>query len=226
MKKKIVTIVLIILVILLAIFSINTIRKFRIIKDLQNKVAECETKENIYSKVVSENAEVEKFIKDDVEKIVIKKKDNTLTIIQLIEQNDRRFYTIAGEQKTLHRYKEEKNLMSSKVVSFVNTTTWLELLHDSIVSKIYTEKTDGQDCYVIDSLKNSNAIYSNGAISLKIYLNKETGLAVKTVETVKNEDGTTEEWVTTYQQKFDIVTDDDMKEPDVSEFTIQEETNE
>ena len=63
-------------------------------------------------------------------------------------------------------------------------------------------------------------------LHLTIYLNKETGLAVKTIETVKKEDGTTEEWVTTYEQKFDVVTDDDMKEPDTLEFTIQEETNE
>lgn len=226
MKKKIITMVVIILVVLLAIFGINTIRKFVIIKDLQNKVAQCETKENIYTKVVSESAEVEKFIKNDIEKVVMKKKDNTVTIIQVTEQHERRFYTIAGEQKILRRFKEEKNPMSSKVVSFVDTTTWLETLRDSVVSKIYTEKVDGQDCYVIDSLKNTNAIYSNGAISLKIYLNKETGLAVKTIETVKKEDGTTEEWVTTYEQKFDVVTDDDMKEPDTSEFTIQEETNE
>lgn len=222
MKKKIITIVLIILVILLAIFAINTIRKFMIIKDLQNKVAEYETKENIYSKVVSESAEVEKFIKNDVEKIVMKKKDNTVTIIQVIEQHERRLYTIAGEQKILHRSKEEKNPMSSKVVSFVDTTTWLELLRDSIVSKIYTEKVDGKDCYVIDSLKNTNAIYSEGTITLKMYLNKETGLAVKVVETIKNENGSTKENITTYNQKFDIVTDEDMKEPNIEEFTIQE----
>lgn len=226
MKKKIITTLLIIFVILLTIFGINTIRKFMIIKDLQNKVAKCEAKENIYSKVVSESAEVEKFIKDDVEKIVMKKRNNAVTIIQVIEPHERRFYTIAGEQKILHKYKEEKNPLSSKVVSFVDTTTWLETLRDSVVSKIYTEKIEGKDCYVIDSLKNTNAIYSSGAISLKIYLNKETGLAVKAIETVKNEDGTIEEWVTTYEQKFDVVTDNDMKEPDTSEFTIQEETNE
>ena len=90
------------------------------------------------------------------------------------------------------------------------------------MSKIYTEKVDGYECYVIDSMKNTNAIYSEGTISLKMYLNKETGLAVKVVETIRSEDGSTKENITTYNQKFDIVTDEDMKAPNNEEFTIQE----
>lgn len=222
MKKRILVIILIVLVSGFVIFGVNTARKCIIIKSLQNKVAECEAKENIYTKVVGESAEVEKFIKNDIEKIVMKKKDNAVTIIQVTEQHERRFYTIVGEQKILRRFKEEKNPISSKVVSFVNTTTWLETLRDSVVSKIYTEKVDGYECYVIDSMKNTNAIYSEGTISLKMYLDKETGLAVKTIETIKNEDGTIEDSVTTYEQKIDVVTDEDMKEPDREEFIIEE----
>ena len=55
-----------------------------------------------------------------------------------------------------------------------------------------------------------------------MYLDKETGLAVKTIETIKNEDGTIEDSVTTYEQKIDVVTDEDMKEPDREEFIIEE----
>ncbi len=207
---------------MLVIFVVNTTRKFIIIKNLQKKVAECEVKENIYSKVIAESAEIEKFIKNDVEKIVMKKKDNSVTIIQVTEQHERRFYTIAGEQKILRRFKEEKNSLSSKLVSFVNETTWLEVLHDSIVSKIYTEKVEGQDCYVIDSMKNTNSVYAEGTVSLKMYLNKETGLAVKAIETVKDKNGLVRENITTYNQKFDIVTDEDMKEPNIEEFKIEE----
>lgn len=223
MKKKVLVMILIVLMITIVIFSINTVRKMMIIKDLQNKVAEGEAKENIYTKVVGDNAEAEKFIKDGVQKDVIKKKDNTVTLIQVTEEHERRFYTIVGEQKTLHLYKEEKNSSGAKLVSFVDTVTFRELLHDSIVSKIYTEEVDGQECYVIDSLKNTNAIYSDGAVSLKMYLSKDTGLAVRVVETVKKGDGTIEDSVTTYVQKFDVVMDEDMKEPDRSEFTIQED---
>ncbi|MCI8383559.1 MAG: hypothetical protein HFJ33_01580 [Clostridia bacterium] len=223
MKKKIVTILFILLIIGLVVFLANTTRKIIIIKDLQNKVSECEKKENIYTKVDGESAIAEKFIKDGVEKDVIKKRDNTVTMIQVIKEHERRMYVIAGEQKTLTISKEEKNdLAPTKVVSFVDTVTWKELLHDSIVSKIYTEKVDGYECYVIDSMKNTNATYSEGTISLKMYLNKETGLAVKVIETIKDENGSMKENVTTYNQKFDIITDEDMIEPNIQEFTIQE----
>ena len=222
MKKKIVTILFILFIIAFVIFIANTTRKIIIIKDLQNKVAECEKKENIYVKLEGESAIAEKFIKDGIEKDIVKKKDSTVTLIQLMEEHERRMYIIAGEQKTLVVSKEEKNDLDSKVVSFVDTVTWKDLLYDSIVSKIYTEKVDGYECYVIDSMKNTNAIYSEGTISLKMYLNKETGLAVKVVETIRSEDGSTKENITTYNQKFDIVTDEDMKEPNNEEFTIQE----
>lgn len=222
MKKKLLTILLLLFIIALIIFVANTTRKFIIIKDLQNKVAECGKKENIYTKVDGESAIVEKFIKDGVEKDVIKKRDDTVTFIQVIKEHERKNYVIAGEQKTLTISKEEKNDLASKVVSFVDTATWKEMLYDSIVSKIYTEKVDGYECYVIDSMKNTNIIYNEGTISLKMYLNKETGLAVKKVETIKNENGLTQENITTYNQKFDVVTDEDMKEPNIEEFTIKE----
>lgn len=225
MKKKIVIILLIVLTIVLVIFIANTTRKIIIIKDLQNKVAECEKKENIYVRVDGESAIAEKFIKDGVQKDVIKKQDNqdnTVTLIQVMKEHERRMYVIAGEQKTLTISKEEKNDLASKVVSFVDTVTWKDLIHDSIVSKIYTEKVGEYECYVIDSMKNTNAIYSEGTISLKMYLNKKTGLAVKVVETIKEEKGSTKENITTYNQKMDVVTDEDMKEPNIEEFTIQE----
>ncbi len=222
MKKKIVIILLIVLIIALVIFIGNTTRKIIIIKDLQNKVAEYEKKENIYVKVDGSSAIAEKFIKDGIEKDIMKKKDNTVTMIQMIKEHERRMYTIAGEQKNLTISKEEKNDLASKVISFVNTVTWKDLIHDSIVSKIYTEKVGEYECYVIDSMKNTNAIYSDGTMSLKMYLNKETGLAVKVIETIKDENGSIKENITTYIQKFDVVIDEDMIEPNIQEFTIQE----
>ena len=119
MKKKIVTILFILFIIAFVIFIANTTRKIIIIKDLQNKVAECEKKENIYVKLEGESAIAEKFIKDGIEKDIVKKKDSTVTLIQLMEEHERRMYIIAGEQKTLVVSKEEKNDLDSKVVSLL-----------------------------------------------------------------------------------------------------------
>ena len=49
-------------------------------------------------------------------------------------------------------------------------------------------------------------LYSEGTKEMQAYVEKETGLPVKTVELIEK-DGKTVENVVTYEYKFDVVTD-------------------
>ena len=70
-----------------------------------------------------------------------------------------------------------------------------------------------KDCYRI--------VDSGGAI---FYVDKETGLVIRTigVATVSNGNGEKMDTVTDYQYKFDVVTDEDFIEPDISNYEIKQ----
>ena len=53
------------------------------------------------------------------------------------------------------------------------------------------------------------------------YVEKDTGLPIKLVEKIE-ENGAIKEHITEYKVEFDCVTDEDLVEPDISEYKIQE----
>ena len=54
----------------------------------------------------------------------------------------------------------------------------------------------------------------------KMYINKETGLVEKIVEKVKNNNEISEISYS-YEYSFNTVTDNDLVEPDISEYKVQ-----
>ncbi len=94
MKKiRLWKVIILILIIGLAIFVINTIRKVAIINDMQNKISKYENSTNIYSKIDSEKSTIERFIKDDIDKLIIKYKDKPVTVVQYKNESECNNYT-------------------------------------------------------------------------------------------------------------------------------------
>ena len=79
---------------------------------------------------------------------------------------------------------------------------------------------DEKQCYELSSLYNSNFMYSENKKEIKAYIEKDTGLPIKLIEVV-NENGKNVENVTTYKYQFNIVTDEDMQEPNNQEYVLQ-----
>ena len=228
-KMKLWKKVLLVILVVLLVFIIMTARKMIILASLDDKVSEYQNSKNIYSRTVLNNDKlksqtVEVYVKDDVMKQVIKteKLDGTANrIIQITYPDERKFYTESETSKEMRSYKENNSgLSKGAIVNFAETYTLFEKLANSITANIKTEMVDGKECYVISSLYNSNILYDQGTEKMLIYLEKDTGLAVKRIAIV-NKDGNKNEYITNYEYKFNSVTDNDIAEPDISEYEIK-----
>ena len=157
-KIKLWKIIVAILVILLVIFAINTIRKVIIFNDLQEKISKYEKSENMYSKIDSEKSITERFIKNDIDKLIIKYKDKPMTVIQLKNGNECKNYTSFEETKkvTVTDVNSMDALRVAKINNTIDTNSFIDKLIKCITSKVSTETIDGKEYYVIDGKLSGN----------------------------------------------------------------------
>lgn len=213
-KIKLWKIIVAILVILLVIFAINTIRKVIIFNNLQEKISKYEKSENMYSKIDSEKSITERFIKNDIDKLIIKYKDKPMTVIQLKNGNECKNYTFFEETKkvTVTDVNNMDALRVTKINNTINTNSFIDKLIKCITSKVSTETIDGKEYYVIDGKLSGSQLMLQNVISTKAYIDRETGLTIKIIEITK-ENNNKKEYITNYEYNFDSITDDEISEP-------------
>lgn len=213
-KIKLWKIIVAILVILLVIFAINTIRKVIIFNDLQEKISKYEKSENMYSKIDSEKSITERFIKNDIDKLIIKYKDKPMTVIQLKNGNECKNYTFFEETKkvTVTDVNSMDALRVAKINNTIDTNSFIDKLIKCITSKVSTETIDGKEYYVIDGKLSGSQLMLQNVISTKAYIDRETGLTMKIIEITK-ENNNKKEYITNYEYNFDSITDDEISEP-------------
>lgn len=210
----------IILLIILLIFVFKVGRNMIIIGSLNNKISNYTVSTNYYVKLYhysGENWFIEEWYKKD-EKYAIKVRifnENATVVSGTMED----YYN----GQTVNSYNE-----TSKKVAFLNKSDdvvpptipnkikiYNSFYHIfiSAISSITSEECNGKDCYQIVGL--NRAIY---------YIDKETGLVVRSIGeiTVGNDKGEQVDRVTDFRYEFDVVTDDDFIEPDISEYEIKE----
>ena len=156
-KIKLWKIIVAILVILLVIFAINTIRKVIIFNDLQEKISKYEKSENMYSKIDSEKSITERFIKNDIDKLIIKYKDKPMTVIQLKNGNECKNYTFFEETKkvTVTDVNSMDALRVAKINNTIDTNSFIDKLIKCITSA-YIDKETGLTMKVIEITKENN----------------------------------------------------------------------
>ena len=132
-------------------------------------------------------------------------------------------YIEDGDKKTFSSYKNEV-IERNIIINYASYNNIFELIYNSIVSRIYTDTLDEKECYVIESTANSNFLYGEDVINVKVYIEKDTGLCLKMVE-VYDKNNEIKEYETLREYKFDSITDEDMKEPDISEYTIIQQSS-
>ena len=234
--KKVLKLFLIILLVFFLIGICLIGRKVTILTKLDKSVSKLEnTKDNIYMKVnnvvdSTKEVETELFIKGDIEKS-INVVEETTKRIQIVYPTERKVFIEADGNKTLSIYKEtaakrttDLNASSAThtvLPNYTHSMSFIERIIIALNTNIKTTSIDGKECYELSGMHSPIFLYHENSISMSLYIEKETGLPIKLVEKIE-EDGEEKEYLTEYEIKFDVVTDEDLKEPDISEYTIQE----
>lgn len=110
---------------------------------------------------------------------------------------------------------EKKELYNINLPCVINQENIKPVILNAMNSKIKSTTVDGKECYLIES--SSEAFIMHASVEkMQIFIEKETGLAIKVIEYDNQEETTI-----SYKYEFDKVTDEDLKEPNISEYKIE-----
>ena len=206
-KNKFVKILIIIILVILGILLIHIVRNFIIFSNLNKKISSLENKDNIYVNIDAPTYVAEKFKYGNETKQIVSKKGADISFINF--EKDNKLITIVkenGEIVSRDEYDNQDKVEQSFLVNYCEYYSIVEKIQSSIGTRIYTEKLDGIDCYVLTGY-NTNFIYNGNSTGVKLYIEKETGLARMIVDKI-NEDGKELEDVLKYKYEFDKIKGD------------------
>ena len=219
--KKFSKIIGIVLLVLIVAFLVHIIRNFIIISSIQGKNSEYKSSNNLHYTVKVNRTDSEEltevFIKDNVSKAVLTHKDkngNQTKMIQVINSNERKNYYETGDSKIVKIYTD-----GSKGISFEPYFYSYEIFKNKFSDAITLFIGYENNSYVLNGFC-SSLLYDENILEGKMYINKETGLVEKIVEKVKNNNEISEISYS-YEYSFNTVTDNDLAEPDISEYKVQ-----
>lgn len=214
--KKILKIIGIILLLLIVLLLVHTIRNFIIIKNLQNKIAQYTNSENYYIKSIANQnnglvVKVEYYQKDN-KQVVFLERDNHGEKIKISMYNNGE--TINTFTETLDTKNVNLNNPGSIHVEVVNVlytdNDWQTFLY-SVISKVKKVEYNCKECYSINNFLSPYYMY--GTEENEVYIEKDTGLLLKQ---------TTDDMTTEREYEFNNVEDSIFIEPDISEYTLEE----
>ena len=216
MKRKIFISILVILLIIVILFIGDVSRKFFIIKDIEKNVEKYSNSSNYEAKMYTYEGDgvniVTSLVKDEKSLATIKllRADNDATLI---------YYKDGDTKHTFYESEDEKiatlnvDILPTPVQILNNFKdgTFQQILSLAVTTKITTEECNGKECYKFDYGMNCT------------YFEKETGLIIREFNgTSTKENGEVTNLVTDYRYEFNNVKDEDIIEPDISKYTIQQ----
>lgn len=214
MVKKVLKIVLIIIAILLVILAIHTIRNYVIVKDLQTKISQYNNSTNYYTKSIAteENGTavtMEYYKKENKAVVFLERNLNGETTKVLMYNNGERTDTFTETKDSKIADLNSGMLMSINIYNHLETYNDWQTFLGCMSSKIKSADCKGKKCYVIKDFMSSTSLTFEGS---ETYIDKETGLMVRTIE-----DGVTYD----REYEFDKVEDSVFVEPDISQYTLK-----
>ena len=208
-RKILKWILLILFVILIIVITLIT-RKMIIISNLQNKISQYKESSNYYAKILAyfeESKEItECYVKEDSYLSTIIH-NNTGKVVEYCDGKIVNTYidTIDGEKILEVNGVPDKILVADYLANIDK--------FKSIFISIKSEKYNEQDCYYIEFSQNTDKI--------GVYINKETGLPMKACNGMStNSNGEKFDNFIEYQYEFDVVTNEDIKEPDITGYQM------
>lgn len=213
-KKKVFKIIGIILVVVIVIIAIHTIRNFVIIKDLQNKIAQYSNSSNYYTKSVAvedggTSVTMEYYKKDNKQVVFMERNLNgEISKISMYDNGERiDAFWDNKENKTVQL--DNKNIITVNIYNCLETENNWQTFLGSIVARVKSSNVNGKECYSIKNFLSSTSLTEDS----EIYVEKDTGLLVKTVEGNRNSER---------EYEFDNVDNAIFEEPDISQYTIKD----
>lgn len=214
-KKKIFKILGVILLVVIVIFLIHTIRNYIIITNLQNKIANYSNSTNYYTKSVTteDNGTIvtmEYYKKDNKEVAFLERNLNGEISKISMYNNGERIDTFYDNQNDKTAELNSDKIMEVNLYNFTETDNKLQTFLGSITANIKSTNYNEKECYILKGFLSSNALTSEGE---EIYIDKDTGLYLKTIEG---------ERISEREYEFDNVDDSIFVEPDISQYKLQE----
>ena len=218
-KMRVLKIILLLIVFLCIIV---TSRKMIIISKLQSRANEYTNSINFHRIIYSYAQDT--YIKSEIFCLDNKKLVITTTIVNG-EKIVRKIYS-DGEVANIYTETVEKKMvklnqkmqMAVNIYNSLYTENWWHLLISSLPATINTKEYNGKECYYITNYVSPYMLCQDGA-----YIDKETGLVVKTISTTENmTDGS--KYIRPamdYVYEFDTVTENRFIEPYISEYEIE-----
>lgn len=213
--KKVLKIVLLIIIVLIVIFFIYTIRNYLIITNLQEKILQYSNNTNYYTKLVSNQGAgciitMKYYTKDNKQAVFLERNLNgEITKVSMYNNGERTdTFTESANSKIAHL--NSGTIIAIDIYNHLQTDnnwqTFLESMHITIKSTNY----NGKECYIIKGFVSPTYLTFEKA---ETYIDKETGLSVKTIE---------EGFITEKEYEFNNVDDSIFIEPDISQYTLKE----
>lgn len=203
--------VLIVVAIALILFIIIIMRKFIILSNLENISKDIINSNNYYARIYS-----------------ISSQGNIITMNESYNKDSKYLTTIKiygtniTEERGINFYKNQDDIIQiikvgETKIAFLNNDTiagntqinayynykmniWNKLIL-SIFSRIPTEQCNNKECYLIEIAKD-----------YKMWIDKQTGLIVREINNNA---------VTDFYYEFDVVKDEDIVKPDISDCTVK-----
>ena len=141
---------------------------------------------------------------------------NNAKVTMVTMQNKVAIFTEKDGVKTV-RFLDKDNVNLNGIIGLENHTFTSNEWYNNCCSMIHTKTEDGKEYYVVSGF-NSNLFPMTGD-HVEAYINKETGLIEKIVETGK--DGN-EVQTTTYKYEFNNVKTTDLGIPDIASYKLAE----
>lgn len=203
--KKVLKIVGIIIAIILVLFMIHAIRNYIILSKINENVAKYVESSNMHMKTTSSQMNIN-FYKKDNKEVAFMEKDNVkISAYKVGEKVDQ--FVDAGDTKTVRLNSGMMVVQVANIAKF--DTEWQKFMLGS-VSFIRSETYKDKECYTIDNLLSPYFLVGDKS---QYTVEKDTGLLLKDTT-----DGVTYE----REYEFNNVDDSIFVEPDISEYTIQE----
>ena len=212
--KKVFKIIGIILLVAIALILIHTIRNYIIITKLQNNIAKYSNSENYYVHVKTIESsgtklDIKYYRKGNKQANFLEKDDNGKVVKLNVYNNGERtdMFIDNGNEKIAKLNSVE--FAPIDIYNYIETSNQAEKFLLSFISNIKLTNYNEKNCYIVKTSYSS--LILNGKNS-EYYIDKDTGLCVKT-----NEKGTNSE----REYEFDNVDDSIFTEPDIGQYKIQ-----
>jgi len=213
--KKILKIVGVIILLIILVALIHTLRNFIIVQKLNKNFAKYESSSNYNIKIHSVQEEttvdVDHYKKDNRQVTILKRyyKDEEN---KMSAYNNRDKIDIFWETNNYKTAQLDANAMIE--IGLYNgleaDNSWQTLL-SCICAKIRSTTYNEKECYYIDNFFSPKTM--SGTDTNKLYIEKETGLCIKLI--VDNQTSQKE-------YNFENVDDTVFEEPDITQYTLQE----